>query len=81
MQYNVWRLVKGREPKSKGLEMTANVLAWSNKNDRALAIIGLGLGDNYIHHLDLNSTADDVWEKLNEQFGKDFNNSVVFLKQ
>ena len=61
--------------------MATNVLAWSDKNDRALAIIGLGLGDNYIHHLDLNSTADIVWEKINEQFGKDLNNSVVFLKQ
>lgn len=44
LQYNVWRLVKGREPEPKGTETAANVLACSDKKDHALAIIGLGLG-------------------------------------
>lgn len=81
MQYNVWCLVKGSEPKPEGIETSPAVILWSDKNDRALAIIGIGLGDNYIHHLDLESTADVVWQNLATLFGKDLNNSVLFLKQ
>ena len=81
MQYNVWRLIKGCEPKPEGSDLSPLVITWSDKNDRALAIIGLGLGNNYIHHLNLESTADVVWENLNTLFGKDLNNSILFLKQ
>lgn len=63
------------------MDLSPLVIAWSDKNDRALAIIGLGLGDNYIHHLDLESTANVVWQNLTNLFGKDLNNSILFLKQ
>lgn len=81
MQYNVWRLVKGHEPKPEGAESSPPIIAWSDKNDHALAIIDLGLGDKYIHHFDLESTADVVWKNLTHLFGKDLNNSILFLKQ
>lgn len=81
MQHNVWRLVKGREPKPEGSENTPAVISWIDKNDWALAIIGLVLGDDYMHHLDLESTAEIVWEKLNQSFGETLNNSKLFLKQ
>ena len=61
--------------------MAPHVLAWSNKNGCTLAIIGLGLGNNYIHNLDLNSIANVVWTNPNEQFGKDLNDMIIFLKQ
>ena len=61
--------------------MAPNVLAWSNENNCTLAIIGLGLGNNYIHHLDLNSIVDVIQTTLYEQFGKDLNDMIIFLKQ
>ena len=51
MHYKVWRLVKGNEPKPESIETSPQVIAWNDKNYHALAIVGLGLGDNYIHHL------------------------------
>ena len=60
MQHKVWHLVKGSEPKPEGLESSSQVIAWVDKNDQALAIIGHGLGDNCIHHLDLELTAGQV---------------------
>jgi len=81
MQYNVWCLMKGREPKPEGNDTTPAVIAWNDKNDRALAIIGLGLGDDYIHHLNLESTAHEVWNNLSNSFGENLNNSKLFFKQ
>ena len=78
MQYNVWKIVKGIEPRPQGEE---GLSTWNDKNDRALAIIGLGLADNYIHHLNLDSTTYEVWQNLTDLFGADLNNSKLFLKQ
>lgn len=81
MQYNVWRLVKGSEEKPEGTETSAAVIAWSDKNDRALAIMGLSVENNYIHLVDLDKPAQDVWSNLNATFGEELNNSKLFLKQ
>lgn len=81
MQYKVWRLVKGGEPKPEGIDSFAQVIAWNEKNDQALAIIGHALGDNYIHLLNLETTADQVWQHLNNELGTDLSNNILFLKQ
>lgn len=81
MQHKVWRLVKGSEPKPEGLQTSPQVIAWNDKNDQALAIIGHALGDNYIHHLNLEETADQVWQHLINELGTDLSNNVLFLKQ
>lgn len=52
MREGSWNVVKGTEPRLRGEEATAAVTAWDDKNDKALAYIGLGLHDNHIHHLD-----------------------------
>lgn len=60
MQYHVWHLAKGYEPKLKGVENSLLVIAWKDNNDCVLAIINLHLGYYYIHHLNLESMADVV---------------------
>lgn len=42
---------------------------WLLPRGTRMIIIGLGLDDNHIHHLDLDSTAHEVWEILNTLFG------------
>lgn len=81
MRDGVWNIVKGTDEKPEGAATALDVKAWNDRNDKALAHIGLGLADNLIHHLDLDKTAKEVWDKLENLFGNKINNSKVFLKQ
>lgn len=79
MREGIWNITNGKEPKPKSDD--ARISWWENQNDKAMAIIGLALADNLIHHVDFDRTANDVWEKLENLFGNKINNSKVFLKQ
>ena len=79
MREGIWNTTNGKEPKPKSDD--ARISWWENQNDKAMAIIGLALADNLIHHVDFDRTANDVWEKLENLFGNKINNSKVFLKQ
>ena len=43
MQYNVWKVVKGTEPKLPGEVNAAIVIPWNDKNEQGLTIIGPSL--------------------------------------
>ena len=57
------------------------ILHWEDLNDKPLSLIGLGLGDEVIHHLDFDSIAQELWEKFEGLFGNKIINSKVFLCQ
>ena len=81
MNYKVWHLVKESEPKPQGHESSPQVIAWNDKKDHALAIIVQGLGDNYLHLLNLELTVDVVWNNLIQELGKNLSNNILFLKK
>lgn len=56
----VWNIVKGTDEKPEGSDTSPKVKAWNDRNDHALAHIGLGLADNPIHHLDLDKPANEA---------------------
>lgn len=79
MKDGVWNVVCGKDKKPQSDEK--KILHWENLNDKALSLIGLGLGDEVIHHLDFDSTAQELWEKFEGLFGNKVINSKVFLRQ
>lgn len=79
MRESIRNVVNGKE--EKPTSDAAKILLWEKANDKALAIIGLGLADNLIHHLDFDKAASELWIKLENLFGNKIINSKVFLKQ
>lgn len=59
-------VVCGKDKKPQSDEK--KILHWENLNDKALSLIGLGLGDEVIYHLDFDSTAQELWEKFEGLF-------------
>ena len=45
------------------------ITKWTTKDHRASALIGLGLSDAYLHHIDLSKTSKEIWDVLNILFG------------
>ena len=60
---------------------TAIYIQWESVNDKALALIGLALGDQVIYHLDFDDTTHEMWDKMEHLFGNKIINSKVFLGQ
>lgn len=81
MKEGVWNVVKGIEKEPTLDQGAEKQRIWQDKNDKATALIGLGLADSLIHHVDFDKTAKEVWDKLENLFGNKINNSKVFLKQ
>lgn len=50
---------------------------WKQRNQKAIAFIGLGLADTLIHHVDF---GNQIWSNLESIFGNKITNSKVFLK-
>ena len=50
MKDGVWYVVSGKDKKPQLDEN--QILHWENLNDKVFSLIGLGLGDEVIHHLD-----------------------------
>ena len=67
MKDGVWNVVGGKDKKPQSDEK--KILHWENLNDKALSLIGLGLGDQVIHHLDFDDTSHKIWDKLEHLFG------------
>ena len=55
---------KKKKPSTRDQE-----LPWLVKDEKALAIIALGLSDSYIHHIDGCSTSFEPWSHLENVFG------------
>ena len=66
MKKGIWNVTNGKEKKPSTRE---GELSWLVKDEKALAIIALGLSDCYIHHIDGCENAFDAWEHLQSVFG------------
>ena len=75
-----WNIVCGKEKKPDAKD-EKQVAHWENLNDKALALIGLALSNNIIHHLDFDDIAHEMWFKLEHLFSIKIMNSTVFLQQ
>lgn len=53
---------------------------WHQRNERAIALIGLSLADFLVHHIDFKFATKEFWEKLEGIFNNKVTNSKVFLK-
>ena len=51
------------------------------KDQRASALIGLGLSDAYLHHIDLSKTSKEIWDGLNILLGLQASSAKMSLKQ
>ena len=77
MNKGLWNLVKGTEKAPIDAKLLSE---WEKREDRAKAIIGLGLSDTQLHLVDLAKSSKDIWEKLSKLFGEKTLNSKFFLK-
>lgn len=50
-------------------------------NDKAKAIIGLALSDSYIYLIELDKTAQEIWDRLNTLFGKGTTAKILLKSQ
>ena len=66
MKKGIWNVTSGKKKKPN---TTEGEEVWLTKDEKALAIIALGLSDSYIHHIDGCSTAQEAWEHLERVFG------------
>lgn len=55
---------KEKKPSTKDQE-----LPWLEKDEKALAIIALGLSDSYIHHINGCKTSFEAWSHFENVFG------------
>jgi len=79
MREGMWGTVSG-DDEDPGSSNGEKYKQWRQRNDRAIALIGLSLADSLVHHIDFKSTAKQMWEKLESIFGNKITNSKVFLK-
>lgn len=59
MKDDLWTIVK--DPKPESADMTT---AWTRKDEKARAVIGLALDDSQLIHVMEAATAKEMWEKL-----------------
>jgi len=77
MNKGLWNLVKGTEKAPIDAKLLSE---WEKREDRAKAIIGLGLSGTQLHLIDLAKSFKDIWEKLSKLFGEKALNSKFSLK-
>lgn len=77
MNKGLWNLVKGTEKAPTDAKLLSE---WEKREDKAKAIIGLGLSDTQLHLVDLAKSSKDIWEQLSKLFGEKALNSKFSLK-
>lgn len=77
MNKGLWNLVKGTEKAPTDAKLLSE---WEKREDKAKAIIGLGLSDTQLHLVDLAKSSKDIWEQLSKLFGEKDLNSKFSLK-
>ena len=73
MDYSQW---KG----GKKLVTRDGEVVWLARDEKALAIIGLGLSDGYIHHITNIEDAIEAWDTLDRIFGAKGKHSKISFK-
>lgn len=76
MRKGLWGIVNGKEKIPNTREEKA---IWMSKDEKALAIIALGLSDTYIHHIDGRESSHEAWNTLDTLFGAQAKNSKISL--
>ena len=66
IERDLWSIVNGTIQKPQDAD---EITKWMAKDQRASALIGLGLSDAYLHHIDLSRTSKEIWDGLNILFG------------
>lgn len=59
----MWKVVSGKVKKPASDDKL--IPQWKSLNDKALAFLGLGSGDQVTHHLDFDDTAHEMWTNWN----------------
>lgn len=84
MRENLWSLVKdyiSSTTSSASYEDTSSSLQIDEaRNERAYAIIALGLSDDYMHHISALDSAAEAWKTLDALFGASGKTSKLNLK-
>ena len=78
MSKNLRGIVKGIE--TEPTQPPARVVEWKNRDNHAKSIIGLALSDSKLHHIDLDKSSKEIWEKLQKLFGAKVVNAKFSLK-
>lgn len=73
MKYNLWNLVKGTSSSNEREKEPQRL-------EQAFAIIALGLGDNYLHHIANLEDPAEAWAVLDHLFGASSKHSKLSLK-
>lgn len=78
MKEGLWDVVHRAAPEDSDIEQVITYVSTA-KNDKAYAIILLGLGDDYIHHISDIQSASRAWITLDTLFGPRSKNSKIAL--
>ena len=78
IEKDLWDIVNGTIQKPQDADEITN---WTAKDHRASALIGLGLSDAYLHHIDLSKTSKEIWDGLNTLFGSQASSAKMSIKQ
>lgn len=78
MRENLWSLVQpsGASSSTSGVSPPRDIA----KEEKAFAIIALGLSDNYLHHISDLESPSEAWHKLDVLFGASSHTSKLALK-
>ena len=75
MKHNLWSLVKGTYSTKEN-----SVTPKPHRLEQAFAIIALGLGGNYLHHIANLEDPTEAWAVLDHLFGASSKHSKLSLK-
>jgi hypothetical protein len=56
------------------------LIEWESRYDKEKSIIGLSLSDSELHHVEIDKSSKEIWEKLNKLFGVQAMNAKFSLK-
>ena len=77
IEKDLWDIVNGTIQKPQDAD---EITKWTAKDHRASALIGLGLSDAYLHHIDLSKTSKEIWDGINTLFGSQASSAKMSIK-
>lgn len=78
IEKDLWEIVDGTVTKPQDADAATK---WMTKFCTAMTLIGLGLSDAYLHHIDLSKTSKTIWDGLNVLFGSQASSAKMSIKQ